>query len=381
SSDYDALWHCTPNYNMSVPYGDKRILIAVLDSGLDPTFHPDIFAGQRPDHRLDAYGHGTAVSGVILHEAYRQDKLASVYIKSFSVLGEDGTGKLSDLVALMGGPVTKDGYDIVNMSLGYQPLACDVSNTTAISSSLQELDQAGTFIVTSAGNNEQDLGASPQYPAAEPGLIYGITVGSLTCGDPERAQFSNFGSPEVDYLAPGEEILVPNATDNLFRCAKGTSFSAPLVTGMIAGYLSQEYSPDEVICLLRSGATAKGETDSNYGWAAAVDATTVCPEQPEYPDTPDDNEAEVLAKNLRVTTSNLELFPNPAHNVLRVNLPKQQELSPGTLQILDARGVPVLNPGYLAAGDNIDVSSLQPGIYFVRYQAEGQSLVQRFLKH
>ncbi|MEO0731798.1 MAG: S8 family serine peptidase [Bacteroidota bacterium] len=380
--DYDALWHCPPGYNMGVTHGDKRILIALLDSGIDPTYHPELFADQPSSVGRDVFGHGTAVAGIILHQAYNQGKNSSVAIMSQPVLEDDGIGTLARLVETLGGPAIKDHYDIVHMSLGFKPLACDVSDRTAISHHLAAIDQMGTFIVSSAGNYGEDLGMAPQYPAAELGLNYGITVGSLGCGsNPERSYFSSYGSPEVDYLAPGIDILVPNAADNLFRCAEGTSFSAPLVTGMIAGYLSQGNTPSEVLCLLRSGAVPHDGTDTQYGWAAAVNATTNCSADDDDDAGGDVGDRPSGKQYAADSPSKLRVFPNPVRNLLRVQLPADWKEGPGTLEILDNRGTLVLTPTKLATSQDVDVSSLPPGLYFARYRVAGQFSIQRFLKH
>jgi subtilisin family serine protease len=55
------------------------------------------------------------------------------------------------------------------------------------------------------------------------------------------AEFSNYGSKHVDVFAPGDNIL-STAPGNGYEAASGTSFAAPVVSGIAA--LIMAYSPE-----------------------------------------------------------------------------------------------------------------------------------------
>jgi hypothetical protein len=108
--------------------------------------------------------------------------------------------------------------------------------------------QHGAICIAPAGNCGFDR---PEWPGAFPGVI---AVGALGGDWRGRATFSNFG-PTVDVYAPGRDLVNAFATGT-YKCyvypyvddprefygmAKwsGTSFSAPIVTGLIAARMSR----------------------------------------------------------------------------------------------------------------------------------------------
>ena len=128
-----------------------------------------------------------------------------------------------------------NGADIINTSWGgIIPLN---SFARFRGQSLELAMDMGTLIVGSAGNNSHSLDLYRHYPARHPRVL---SVGSTEKNTRVLAGFSNYGSL-VNVFAPGEAILT-TGPDNSYNLAEGTSFSAPIVSGVAA--LVKTKNPD-----------------------------------------------------------------------------------------------------------------------------------------
>jgi hypothetical protein len=132
--------------------------------------------------------------------------------------------------------------------------------------------ERGVPVVAAAGNAGPGVGIT--YPAGIPGVI---AVGSTNSSD-ERSTFSQTGS-ELDIVAPGEYIATwtLDGRDNMWKpdFVDGTSFSAPLVAGVVALMLSVNptMTPQSIEATLRATAQDLGPSgwDASFG-AGLVDA-------------------------------------------------------------------------------------------------------------
>lgn len=168
-----------------------------------------------------------------------------------------------------------NGADVVNLSLVTQPGA-DRDHMQVLEAAIDRAGDAGVIVVAGAGNDGRNLLLTPAWPAslgAERRHV--LTVGAL---DPDGgpAGFSNRGSA-VTFAAPGVAVPVAGcAAGTAWR--SGTSYSAPIVSGLIAAVLAAQQPPD-LDALLAAVVEQTTLIDGVYMVATApvVDAPSVAP--------------------------------------------------------------------------------------------------------
>ncbi|MGP4078992.1 S8 family peptidase [Pseudalkalibacillus sp. R45] len=250
---YDDQWYLE-HINMpaawDVTTGSEDIVVAVLDSGVNNN-HPDLAGkvlpgydfGTNDNNPSDNKGHGTAVAGVIAANSNSIGITGLAFntkILPVKVSNEDG--RITDSAVIEGIYYAIDqGADIINMSFGSE------LDSVPQKSALVEAYLNDITLVASAGN---DGTYHLMYPASYP---FVISVASTNDGD-TSSSFSNFGD-FIDLSAPGEGIITTNLTGT-YSAADGTSFSAPIVSG-IAALVKTKYphwGPAEIEWALENGA-------------------------------------------------------------------------------------------------------------------------------
>jgi len=276
----------------------RGIVWAVADSGIAPHGH---FDGHRNlelpegiEHRdftggndplADEFGHGTHVAGILAGAAPKGALVAGAAAEtpprgiapetkllSLKVLGRDGCGEVSDILAALDYVQQINHYGRrmlvhgLNLSLGYEfdPewFACGAS---PLCQEIDRLVHSGVCVVVAAGNsgygwqNSQHTGMTPtclDLTINDPGNAeLAITVGSTHRERPHTYGVSYFSSKgptgdgrmKPDLVAPGERIVSCAAPGKApagveWRLAyvedSGTSMAAPHVSGAAAAFLS-----------------------------------------------------------------------------------------------------------------------------------------------
>lgn len=255
-------------------WGDRNIVVAVIDSGVDYT-HEDLAgnmwvnAGEIPDNGQDddnngfvddVYGadvvgsvydhdgdpqddngHGTHVAGIIAAQGNNGIGIIGVApnaqimaIKAAQYSGALTSTDISEAILY----AYQQGADIINMSFGGPGRSVLEEEALAVAFS-------NAVLVAAAGNqgkyNDFNCGprASPSYPAAHP-YVLGVMAEAQfpnQKGD-YLAGFSNWDCKarngiEYEVMAPGVDVLSTIPGDG-YAAWDGTSMAAPVVAGMAA---------------------------------------------------------------------------------------------------------------------------------------------------
>lgn len=225
------------------------VTVAVLDSGVEPT-HPDLQGKLLPGWNVvsknttttDTRGHGTAVAGVIGAASNNGAGVASA-AWNVSLLpvritnSADGYAYYSDIAEGITW-AADNGADIANISY-------EVNQVSTITAAAQYMRSKGGLVVVSAGNSSSD----PGY-ADNP---YIVSV-SATDENDAKASWSSYGS-YIDVAAPGNWLWTTSPGGGYGQWY-GTSFSAPVVSGLAALIMSANpsLSPAQVETILESSA-------------------------------------------------------------------------------------------------------------------------------
>ena len=239
-------------YNYPASSG-AGVHVYVLDSGIyagHPEFGGRVTGGwdfvDNDSDPSDEYGHGTWVAGVIGASTYGVAKLVSLH--SVRVLGSDGRGEVSDVVAGLNWVIANHGSPaVINMSLG------SPSRSQTLNDGVQDAINAGIQVVVASGNVE----TNESYNACDwsPGSVTdALTIGATTSSD-YKAGFSTFGSC-IDLFAPGSGILTTTMGGGNGTYG-GTSIASPMVAGAAALYLAGHpgASPSQVASAIKAQAT------------------------------------------------------------------------------------------------------------------------------
>lgn len=264
-------------------YTGKGIVVAVLDSGVDLN-HADLKNSLWRNYKEtlnnkvdddkngyvdDYYGydfvvnnanlspynsHGTMVAGIIAAQRNNDVGIAGIAsdakIMPLIVCNNSGCPIKSIIKAIH--YAVDNGANIINMSLGGQgSLGYDPEYDEAIKYAYDR----NVLIVASAGNGDTDgngvrgqdltlIKASPVCNEGDTNMILGVAA--LTEGG-QPTSWTNYSQKYVDVAALGENVFsssIPLYTKNSYSYSymDGTSFSAPIVSGVAA--LLKEKHPD-----------------------------------------------------------------------------------------------------------------------------------------
>lgn len=271
-------------------------LIAIIDTGIDidhPDFDSSIISplSYNVSEKVtvsegglevidDKVGHGTEVAGIMaashdnqgINGVCGKPKLLIIKLTQ----NEKGGFDDGDIILAIDYAV-ENGAKLINMSFSsvgyeYNPFA-DV---------LRRARKNDVICVAASGN---DGTVALSYPAADPNVIGVGSVDNITL---ELASYSNYGE-NIDVVAPGTYLTT--SLHGGYKIVSGTSYSAPVVTSLLALGLGKENYKDfyletsdgEIPIGLYSACTDLGEKgkDLYYGYGL-IDALSLIKNRTSY---------------------------------------------------------------------------------------------------
>jgi subtilisin family serine protease len=203
------------------------VKVAVLDGAVDPA-HPDLAAHQleAADHEQRTL-HGTAVASIIAGK--RTGVAPSVEILAIPVFEEDQNGTLQGcserVLAKAIKTAVEAGAHVINVS------GAHLSNTGQPSDEMRDAVDAcvaaNVQLIAAVGNNGLSVDTVPAC------VQQVLAVGAHDISG-DAAAFNNYGPMlrKKMFLAPGVDIRFAHESRN--SSISGSSFSAPVVSGIVA---------------------------------------------------------------------------------------------------------------------------------------------------
>lgn len=263
------------------------------------------------------------------------------------------------------------GVDIINSSLGYTEFD-DVStshtyaqlngNTTIAARAADWAAAAGIVCVVSAGNDGQATWKYISTPADADSII---TVGAVNANK-MYASFSSQGIPtdpriKPDLVAMGQSSVVIDPQNGRVTTSSGTSFSSPIMCGMVACYwqANPTLTAVQVIDNLRKLGSQYDKPDKFLGYG--------------IPTLP-----RILATQSEETEF-FKVYPNPSNQTITVELlsvnAKNYEAS-----LMDIAGKIFWSEPLKNAVQTFSIEKLASGTYFLRIGNEEKNSVVKVMK-
>ncbi|WP_405605156.1 S8 family serine peptidase [Polaribacter sp. Asnod1-A03] len=273
------------------------------------------------------------------------------------------------------------GVDVINTSLGYTTY--DDPNhshtyedmdgkTTFISRGAEIGASRGLLLVNSVGNSGNSSWKYMGAPADAPSVI---SVGAVNASG-AIASFSSFGptadgriKPEI--LGQGQNpALINYSTGNVTFSSSGTSFSSPIMAGLIACLNDYEslvnaavYSNESLKEAIYKSADKYNNPLDQYGYGI-----------PNF-ETAFNSYLESLSV-IDVSFINLDIYPNPVKNTFTLSTDDYSNLK---IEIFSVLGKKVSEKENIFS-NIINISSLKSGIYLMKVSKDNQQKTIKLIK-
>jgi hypothetical protein len=262
------------------------------------------------------------------------------------------------------------GVDIITTSLGYfgdftnpnyNHTYSDMNGTTNFISRGAEIAfSKGIIVVASAGN--EGTTAEPHIGAPADAVSV-LTVGSVTASE-SKSGFSSIGPSfdgriKPDVMAQGSVAVVSDAFGNI-GVANGTSFSCPIMAGMIA-CLWQAFpnkTNHEIRQMILQSSDNFSNPDNNFGYGIP-------------------NFGSALGLQV-VKNTDFIAYPNPAMTNVTFVFP--DEIKNASVAVYSILGQKVIQKEISSDNADLSVQNLRSGLYFYTFDATGVRKTGKIIK-
>ncbi|HMI06081.1 MAG TPA: S8 family serine peptidase [Flavobacterium sp.] len=365
-------------------------LIAVMDGGFPGVNTASTFSRLRDNnHILGGYdfvsrdadfytgiSHGTMVLSTM--GGYKSGQLVGTAPDAdyYLFITEDGAseGPLEESLWVEAAEeADRLGVDIITTSLGYSNF-----DNPAYSHTYEDMDGVTTFIskgvnfafsrgiicVVSAGNEGN---TDWHYITAPADALHALTIGAVNASG-DYATFSSHGPSsdgrvKPDVVAQGQNSVLSNTTGNVVT-GSGTSFSGPIIAGMVASFW--QALPDktnaEIMQLIQESASIYANPNDELGYGI-----------------PDFSQALATALGIETyTSSQFTVYPNPAGNKVSVAFPSG--FTSTNLTLYNTLGQKVLDRNITGSDNVLSLDSLNSGMYLYSIRSNGFSQNGKLIK-
>ncbi|WP_289666086.1 S8 family serine peptidase [Flavobacterium panacagri] len=263
------------------------------------------------------------------------------------------------------------GVDIITTSLGYFNIRDEVRYdhtysdmngiTNFISRGAETAFSKGILVLASAGNEgiktEKHIGSPADAVSV-------LAVGSVTASK-VKSGFSSIGPSydgriKPDIMAQGTLAVVSDVNGNI-GTANGTSFSCPIMAGMVA-CLWQAFpskTNKEIRQMILASSDRYSNPDNNYGYGIPNFGTTLS------------------ADNFIAETA-FSVYPNPVKNTVTFSF--LNESNTASVTIYSVLGQKLIEEKINNSNPVLSLQTLQSGLYFYSFDAENLHKTGKIVK-
>ncbi|WKD86357.1 Subtilisin NAT [Polaribacter huanghezhanensis] len=269
------------------------------------------------------------------------------------------------------------GVDVINTSLGYTTFDnanynytyADMDGKTTFISRGAEIGVSRGMILVNAAGNDGRIDNPWKYIGAPADVAGVFTVGAVNATG-TIADFSSYGPTsdgrvKPDVLAQGQNVYVINHTTGDPVTSNGTSFSSPIMAGVVACFWQAfpNLTNTQIMQRIRESADRYNSPTAQYGYGI-----------PNFENTYNT----VLSVDGQEFLNATTVYPNPVTNRLTIKT-SLQNLENTKIQIYNVIGKKVFQKNSLTT-KTIDVSALSSGIYILKITNGNQQNTIKLIK-